>query len=648
MSPYTLNSATCECGTNSFVNAADSVCTACHYSCLTCDGTATTNCLTCDAGDEREPSGSQCVCLATFKDVGNKLCQQGDCQTGYALNAGVCVEVCGDGRRTAAECDDGNTVSGDGCSASCTVEQNYTCAGSPSSPSVCSYNQALTVTLVDSWKDPTANTVYFSFSIFPAIPALNSLSFLESLSCSLPNTTLGAKYDGNGNLLVTAEYASSIQSLLANLTFTPSASSSFFFATPDSITPFAVDPNNNLAAVYYDDTVYDSVATVEKLAYATAGLGYAGCLAGLFVGRFISVEMIGVVQVAFVGLIVLDYMQPLLAPLARIGFVNGVNSLFADQKQSLYADGTLAVGGVPRNVAALSYDSQMAYSLNYSVALLLLPPLVALALLAGSRIAKDEERRGKLRRWAWTALCDFGLSAVVFLLYQVVTSLLVWAVYSKSQGALFPFSIVDAVVSLAVTAGVLVLFRRRPEHFGDFRGAFKPDALSQQHYYVLTAGRVLLAALLVATCASSYAGFVCLLVPLGSLVFLALRRPYRHGYNNGRAILNASVDVLVLAVYGYYRCFVPYPESFSGLNGVLPYFVVGLLLVCMVVNIAILVKYALDKCSESGVPAQSAAVKLDEPTNAEFMQEMLKEISKFQQKKLLGTRQFIYGKVFNP
>ncbi len=41
----------------------------------------------------------------------------------------VCREVCGDGRRVREECDDGNTVSGDGCSQECKVEEGYRCEG---------------------------------------------------------------------------------------------------------------------------------------------------------------------------------------------------------------------------------------------------------------------------------------------------------------------------------------------------------------------------------------------------------------------------------------------------------------------------------------------------------------------------------------
>jgi cysteine-rich repeat protein len=42
-------------------------------------------------------------------------------------------DICGDGVVTPDEnCDDGNTISGDGCSANCTIEAGFACNGSPS------------------------------------------------------------------------------------------------------------------------------------------------------------------------------------------------------------------------------------------------------------------------------------------------------------------------------------------------------------------------------------------------------------------------------------------------------------------------------------------------------------------------------------
>jgi len=53
---------------------------------------------------------------------------------------------CGDGIKAGSEaCDDSNTAAGDGCSATCTVEQYYNCTTSGTNPSVCTGEQSACV-----------------------------------------------------------------------------------------------------------------------------------------------------------------------------------------------------------------------------------------------------------------------------------------------------------------------------------------------------------------------------------------------------------------------------------------------------------------------------------------------------------------------
>ncbi len=70
----------------------------------------------------------------------SRTCTQTNCpdQASTKTESQTCSDIipiasCGDGAVAGAEaCDDGNTVSGDGCSAACAVEAGYTCSGSPS------------------------------------------------------------------------------------------------------------------------------------------------------------------------------------------------------------------------------------------------------------------------------------------------------------------------------------------------------------------------------------------------------------------------------------------------------------------------------------------------------------------------------------
>ncbi len=116
------------CGTCGNACAAGSTCEA--GSCkpaVTC-GLEQTNC----SGVCKELQGDRQNCGA----CGNV------CPTGNVCTGGRCVVpiVCGDGRIQGSEvCDDGNTASTDGCSASCQVEQGFTCSGAPST---CIYTES--------------------------------------------------------------------------------------------------------------------------------------------------------------------------------------------------------------------------------------------------------------------------------------------------------------------------------------------------------------------------------------------------------------------------------------------------------------------------------------------------------------------------
>jgi hypothetical protein len=92
-------------------------------------------------------------------------------------------------------------------------------------------------------------------------------------------------------------------------------------------------------------------------------------------------------------------------------------------------------------ISAQEYGSQVAYSFNYTLILLLLPPLVALSMFIASKIIKVQEKKDKLAAWSWLALCEFGITAVFFVMYHFVTSLAVFAGYCRTSSELFPISI---------------------------------------------------------------------------------------------------------------------------------------------------------------------------------------------------------------
>lgn len=103
-----------------------------------------------------------------------------------------CEQICGDGILHDLPCDDGNTDPNDGCSPSCTIEENYACInGSVSSSSVCSYNGTISLSFQTGIKNPTSNSMTLTYKIEPVYPLyyLNNGSTDFSSLVSFPQSS---------------------------------------------------------------------------------------------------------------------------------------------------------------------------------------------------------------------------------------------------------------------------------------------------------------------------------------------------------------------------------------------------------------------------------------------------------------------------
>ncbi len=80
-----------------------------------------------------------------------------------------------------------------------------------------------------------------------------------------------------------------------------------FYYTPKSILSLPYTTNNNLALKTYSPKVYEMQGILNFLIYALMGLSLLGFLFALiFSSKLMGVEMMMVVQIAFVGLITID------------------------------------------------------------------------------------------------------------------------------------------------------------------------------------------------------------------------------------------------------------------------------------------------------------------------------------------------------
>ena len=126
--------------------------------CLTC--TSATVCTLCDVGYKVNTTSNLCIvqpCTVVNCDtcVGALTAVCESCYSGFSVgpSGATCSAFCGNKAMDSSEsCDDGNSVSGDGCSSSCQIESGFSCynqvLNSTNTYSACFYTTPITFTSV--------------------------------------------------------------------------------------------------------------------------------------------------------------------------------------------------------------------------------------------------------------------------------------------------------------------------------------------------------------------------------------------------------------------------------------------------------------------------------------------------------------------
>jgi hypothetical protein len=150
-------------------------------------------------------------------------------------------------------------------------------------------------------------------SLRPALASLALLNFSNVLNSNLSGVTTTISYVGNGNLQVHIDYTNTVQNKTVNLMFSPNVSSSqHFYATPNTSFDFLMTSSNNIAADYYEQTIYNSAHTISIMAIVVVTLALIEFVVSLFTVKFVGVEMIGVIQVTYLGLVLTELINPVL------------------------------------------------------------------------------------------------------------------------------------------------------------------------------------------------------------------------------------------------------------------------------------------------------------------------------------------------
>lgn len=137
---------------------------------------------------------------------------------------------------------------------------------------------------------------------------------------------------------------------------------------------FPVVPNDNEAALFYDEFTYLIASIIGYLAYIIAGLSLLLFVVGIFARKIIGVEMMGVIQISYLSLLCLDSMNPCFKMLANIWFVNGFNYFSLTKNYLTDVNSPIQIKGI-------FLYSRFMENYNFTMLLILIPYLISLVCL---------------------------------------------------------------------------------------------------------------------------------------------------------------------------------------------------------------------------------------------------------------------------
>lgn len=362
-----LTSNTCPCSTGYFdVGNSTRTCSSCDATCLTCEGKST-RCTSCDSTNNFRvliASTGKCLCKSGYQDTGSAQCAVSSltcsspcltcqttsttctscsstsnpedrvlsnskcvCPTDYTSvsSTSVCYVVCGNGlmpANTTKQCDDGNTLDGDGCSSACSIESGFTCTNS----STCISNSGYNVISQTLTKSDSSNQITVVIRMTPVppsstVPTLSNLQdYLSLQSYSLNRETMTV----NMNLERAVD-----SSQVLNIRM-PLISTSAGIPMIDS---------NNLELVPYSKTYYDIYNVETAFIWVYIAVLWAGAIYRVITEpKLISqvTELFFYSSLAWIGVVGQRISSAPLIPIVNLKNIFGYNVRISDNN-SLFA-----------------------------------------------------------------------------------------------------------------------------------------------------------------------------------------------------------------------------------------------------------------------------------------------------------------------
>lgn len=405
------------------------------------------------------------------------------------------------------------------------METDFTCEPSPTNAtgSACYYVGQVQVQKVYVKKVDGQNQVQVLLDLSPSnLTFWNSVDFLSMIQVNSPVPITGytVTHNPDGTVAITVDYAQDLQGQSIDIQVNPAASGipALSRALP-STSSVSIVPDDNKAALFYDDSTYKMADILSKVCTAIAAAAALVCVLGLISGKMIGVDMMAVVQISFFSLVTLSQLNPCFAALSSLRLVNGYNSL----NKSNYLQDPMT----PISPKGIFLFSRFTENFNFTLAVVAIPLLVALVSFILSKTALKENE--KVLTVAKRAVGEYTLMGLLLGGYMIAVSSGLEAMYGskRNNDLIGKVSLAECALLLALFVGYFVFLLLKPDFFGEFTDEFKRDCISPKYYNFVLVERLLVGAGLVMLLTVKPEAALPITPFLLTIIFVAVKSPHR-------------------------------------------------------------------------------------------------------------------------
>ena len=134
------------------------------------------------------------------------------------------------------------------------------------------------------------------------------------------------KKNSDGTITLELTYAKDLEGEPLTIEVDPSKSGfTSLSRSQTSSKQIIINSDDNQGVYFYEPSVYELANTISLLCVVTCALAWLMMILGLYSGKVIGVEMMGVVQLSYFSLLSLTDMNPCISALSSLKWINGYN-----------------------------------------------------------------------------------------------------------------------------------------------------------------------------------------------------------------------------------------------------------------------------------------------------------------------------------